>query len=132
MIEGQCACGAIRFHASPQVVTAHHCHCDTCRSIHGTVYGSTAVVPREGFEVTSGSQHVRDFESSPGKRRCFCALCGTHVFVDNDHAPETMTLRIGTLQADHGIRPLRHIWVQDKADWYEITDTLPRNPGQPD
>ena len=37
-----------------------------------------------------------------------------------------MVLRMGTVDGDPGARPTRHIWVSQKAPWYEIRDDLPR------
>src|SRR5262249_61075688 len=40
--------------------------------------------------------------------------------------PEIIRIRLGLLDADPGRRPLAHIWVSEKAPWFEITDDLPR------
>jgi len=32
----------------------------------------------------------------------------------------------GTLDDDPGLRPQRHIFVDFKAEWFDITDGLPR------
>ena len=37
-----------------------------------------------------------------------------------------MVLRVGTIDGDPGARPTRHIWVSQKAPWYEILDDLPQ------
>ena len=32
----------------------------------------------------------------------------------------------GTLDVDPGMRPQRHVFVEFKAPWFEINDSLPR------
>jgi hypothetical protein len=45
--------------------------------------------------------------------------------------PDLLTVRAGTLDSDPGIAPSAHIWVSEKAPWYEITDALPQFPKGP-
>ena len=82
----------------------------------------------EQLAVVRGREHLTGYQSSPGKTRYFCSGCGCHVFAIGPHPDgEKTILRIGTLEPGHGLRPEGHIHVQDKADWYEIRDSLPRH-----
>lgn len=76
--------------------------------------------------MLQGADRVSVYESSPGKKRCFCSDCGTHIYVLNDASPQIVTLRIGTLDPGHGIEPVRHIFCCDAEDWYQIGDDLPQ------
>jgi hypothetical protein len=40
-------------------------------------------------------------------------------------------LALGTLDTDPGLRPERHVFVANKAPWFEITDALPQHQGWP-
>jgi hypothetical protein len=126
MFTGSCHCGAVRFEITGEIRRFQHCHCHTCRRIHGTVYGSSAVTDREGFTLTQGAEAITEYESSPGKKRCFCSRCGSHVYAYRDAEPRFVVLRMGTVHGDPGVRPTRHIWVSQKAPWYEIHDDLPQ------
>jgi hypothetical protein len=42
-----------------------------------------------------------------------------------------VVLRVGTLDAAPGLAPEMHIWVSQKAGWYEIRDDLPQYAGAP-
>lgn len=128
MIRGGCHCGKVAFEITGPVTGFKHCHCHSCRKFHGSVYGSSALVDNGQLAVMRGREHLTGYESSPGKRRYFCSGCGCHVFAIGPHAGgEKTILRIGTLEPGHGLRPEGHIHVQDKADWYEIRDSLPRH-----
>ena len=91
-----------------------------------TTAAGRAFVKSDDMHLVSGADELNEYESSPGKKRCFCPTCGSHVFARYDADPGTLVLRMGTLDGDPGVRPAGHIWVSDKAPWYEIHDPLPR------
>jgi hypothetical protein len=129
MIKGGCHCGKVAFEITGRVTSFKHCHCNTCRKFHGSVYGSSALVDSEHFKIVRGREHLSAYLSSPTKRRYFCANCGCHVFAVAPYVGHEKTiLRIGTLDPDHGLKPEAHIHVRDKADWYDILDQLPQYP----
>jgi hypothetical protein len=69
------------------------------------------------------------YESTPGKRRCFCRHCGSHLFAYYENDPSTVILRVGTLDAaPPGLAAEAHIWVSQKPDWYAIREALPQYP----
>jgi len=127
---GSCHCGRARFEITGPISGFLHCHCATCRKINGTTHGSSAVVAAEHFHVTSDTGDLAAYESSPGKRRYFCASCGAHIYAAKDWAPDIVLLRMGTLDTPFDIRPERHIWVSHKPDWYDILDDLPQDAEQ--
>jgi hypothetical protein len=62
-------------------------------------------------------------EEPPGYRRTFCIVCGGPVpTVDRG----MISVPAGTLDDNPGRRLQRHIFVDFKAPWFDITDTLPR------
>lgn len=132
MISGSCHCGAVTFEISGPVTRFEHCHCQTCRKINGTAFGSSAVVDRAAFRVTRGEDSLSRYRSSPEKDRFFCPVCGSHVFALPTHeADNYVILRVGTLDPRHGLTPESHIYVEDKPDWYEILDGLPQHRTEP-
>jgi hypothetical protein len=84
------------------------------------------VVESAGFKLISGEPHLASYQSSPGKHRCFCRICGSPVFKRTDNNPELIFLRAGSLDGDPGVRPQMHIWIQAKAPWHEICDRIPQ------
>lgn len=125
MLTGSCLCKSVRFEISATPRRFVHCHCRTCRKIHGTVYGASALVDSSHFRLLAGANAVATYESSPGKERCFCRHCGSHVYARFKAKPQEIILRIGTLDGDPSLHPEAHIWVEHKMPWYEITDSLP-------
>ena len=125
MIKGKCHCESVLYESLNDVELAVFCHCETCRKINGSAFGSSAVIPKDGFSIISGNDLLIGYESSPGKMRKFCSKCGTHVYATSSKKPENVILRIGCLESGHGVKPSKHIWVSQKESWYEITKNIP-------
>src|SRR5262245_45196193 len=117
MFTGSCHCGVVRFEIKGEVYGFRHCHCRTCRKIHGTVFGSSALTSAAGFTVTAGEASLERYESSPGKRRCFCKHCGSHVFAYYEEDPSVIVLRLGGVGNYEAQRRMECIWVSYKVRW---------------
>ena len=131
MISGSCLCGSVRFEISGRLGPAGYCHCSQCRKASGSAFAANASVRRRYLSFQSGEEKIREYESSPGKYRAFCSGCGSPVYSRTDKDPETLRIRLGTLDSDPGRRPTGHVFVASKAPWHEITDDLPRFEGFP-
>lgn len=129
MITGSCLCSKVQFRITSPLGTAVYCHCIQCRKANGTAFASGAALPAKNFELTAGGELIREYESSPGKFRAFCSNCGSPVYSRRVADPETIRVRLGTLDGDPGRRPQAHIWVDAKAPWFDITDSLPQYQG---
>jgi len=127
MLSGSCLCGAIRYEIDGKIGPVGHCHCVTCRKAQGGAFVTNAPVRSKYFRLTSGADSVAEFESSPGKKRCFCRTCGSPLWSHRESESEIVRIRLGLLDSDPERRPLAHVWVSEKAPWYDITDDLPRS-----
>jgi hypothetical protein len=103
-------------------------HCSRCRKSSGSAFKAELIFDVMGFEWVSGGTLVRTYEAPvrekrPGYRRTFCTVCGGPLpTVERG----IINVPAGTLDDDPGFRPQRHIFVDSKAGWFDITDTLPR------
>ncbi len=125
MLKGSCLCGGIRYEIDNEIGPITNCHCSQCRKASGASFATNASVPAASFRFITGAELLREWESSPGKRRCFCGRCGSPILKRSDDTPETLRLRLGTLDSDPRRKPSKHIYVGSKAPWVEITDDLP-------
>ena len=126
MLKGSCLCGGIRYEIDADLGPITNCHCGQCRKASGAAFASNASLPAGKFRFITGAELLKEWESSPGRRRCFCGRCGSPILKRNADQPETVRLRLGTLDTDPRIKPSRHIFVGSKAPWVDITDNLPR------
>ena len=48
------------------------------------------------------------------------------IYSRRSETPDVLRLRLGILNDDPGRRSLAHFWVDSKAAWFDIADTLPQ------
>ena len=125
MIKGSCYCGTVKYELEGRLLRFVNCHCSDCRKFSGSAFAAVLAAESKGFRITAGEGNLVPYESSPGKRRCFCRTCGCHLFARVDARPELVLIRAGTLDDDPGLKPQMHIWVKAKAPWHELQDALP-------
>lgn len=119
---GRCLCGAIRFRVNGPIHDPHICHCGMCRVQSGHCAAS-AKANKTDFSI-EGDENVTWFQSSALARRGFCRDCGSVLFWDN--GSDNIGISLGSLNQPTGLNIERHIFVEDKADYYEIDDDLPK------
>ncbi len=119
---GGCLCGAVRFEVDGPLMSAHICHCGQCRRQSGHCVASGNAL-KQNFRLISDKE-LSWYTSSPGVARGFCGACGSALFWDNG-SPE-ISVNLGSVDMPSGERVGYHIFVADKADYYEISDDLPK------
>lgn len=89
---------------------------------------------RKDFRLLSGAEQLVVFRPGPGAAvKAFCGVCGSSLFGGTWPDGPEISIRLGTVEGDPGIRPQYHTYVGSKAAWHEITDDLPQYPeGLPD
>ena len=115
-MKGSCLCGTIAYEAAAPGLAIGHCSCRTCRKAHAAPFTPTARVPRDKFRWLSGADKLRAFESSPGRHRHFCSVCGSHLIAERPAEPHVI-VRVATLDEDPGSKPLIHIWRSHEVPW---------------
>ena len=131
-MKGSCLCGAVRYRLEGSFLGINYCHCRQCRKASGTAFATNGALPVTDFMLDSGADVLRAYESSPGKRRHFCGVCGSPIYSHADASPDVLYLRVGTLDDEEAIRPDVHIHVASMARWHTIGDDLPRREAQED
>ena len=125
-----CLCGGVQLRIGEIREGRVLCHCRSCRKSSGSAYGANVSVPATRFEISAGEALLRDFESSPGKRRFFCSVCGSQLFARSARWPHWVRLRLGALDTPYDLPHAGHGFVADKAPWDVIHDLAPQFPGR--
>jgi hypothetical protein len=86
-------------------------------------------VRREDFTLVSGAELVMSYRPENGSVKAFCSICGSSLFGGTWPAGPEISIRLGTVDGDPGIRPQFHTFVGSKAPWDDILDNLPRYDG---
>jgi ADP-ribosyl-[dinitrogen reductase] hydrolase len=129
-MKGSCLCGAVQYEVDRLDGPIGHCHCRTCRKANAAAFTSTAGISREHFRWLKGQDKLSSFESSPGKLRHFCSICGSQLVAERP-AQAHVILRVATLDDDPGSRPVAHIWTSHDVPWLSYDDELPAYPEWP-
>ena len=122
-IYGGCLCGGVRYRLRGPLRPIVYCHCGQCRRTSGHFVAATAVA-KDALEIID-DESLEWFDSSEFASRGFCRRCGSSLFwvsAHRDHA----SIMAGTLDDTAGLKAVRHIFVSDKGDYYELTDDLPK------
>jgi hypothetical protein len=130
---GSCLCGGVRFEVTAPFRRANHCHCSRCRKHSGTFGLTQGRVPREGFRLLAGEELIRVFRPAEGAAvKAFCSACGSSLFGGTWPDGPEVSIRLGALDDDPGIRPQYHSFTDSRAPWDELPDDgLERYPGPP-
>ena len=123
---GGCLCGSVRYEVSAALGPVENCHCSMCRKAHGAAFSTNSVVPTSALKITVGAEFISEYESSPNRRKCFCSKCGSQLFIRRTNRPEYTVVTLGSMEGELQERPARHVFVESKASWYNITDALPQ------
>ncbi len=116
---GGCLCGSVRYaiHGAMRDVVA--CHCSQCRRTSGHFAAMTSA-PSSAIVLTARDS-LAWYKSSSTAERGFCQQCGSNLFW-REFGSDTTSITAGTLDGATGLKIMRHIFVQDKSDYYSITD----------
>lgn len=128
VITGGCLCGGVRFEVDPPFIRAGHCHCSRCRKHSGTAVCTQGRVWRNQFRLLQGAELIRNFKTEGHASKAFCAVCGSSLFGGDWPDGAQVSIRLGAIDGDPGIRPQFHTFVDSKAPWDEILDDLPQYP----
>jgi hypothetical protein len=130
-LTGGCGCGAVRYEITAPLVAAGYCHCTRCQRRTGTAASAQARVAPGSFQLVSGADAVRTWSPEGGFEKAFCGVCGSGLFSRDPHDPSVISVRLGSVDGDPGIRPQVRTFVAYAVPWEPIPDDgLPRFPEQ--
>ena len=128
-IKGGCLCRGVRYEVRGPFLRASHCHCSRCRKHSGAAMSTQGRVRKNDFRLIQGAELVRVYRPDGGAVKAFCTTCGSSLFGGTWPEGDEVSIRLGSVDGDPGIRPQYHTYVGSKAPWDEITDTLPQFDG---
>jgi hypothetical protein len=128
-LTGGCLCGGVRYEVDAPLVSAGYCHCTRCQRRTGSAAAISALIAPGSLRVTSGEDLIASFDPPDGWSKAFCSVCGGALWAVSPSDPETKSVRLGTFDADPGVRPSYRQFVAYAAPWEPIPDDgLPRYP----
>ncbi len=76
-----------------------------------------------------GAELLSVYRPEGGSVKAFCSVCGSSLFGGGWPEGNEVSIRLGTVDGDPGIRPQYHTFVGSRAPWDIICDELPQHEG---
>ncbi len=119
--EGGCSCRHVRYRMKGKPLFVHACHCTWCQRETGTAFALNAMIEADRVEITGEGEPeliVTPSASRKGQKIWRCPKCRIAVWSNYGGAGDKVNfVRVGTLDAGHGISPDIHIFTSTKLPW---------------
>jgi len=131
-VNGTCHCGRIAFEAEVDPDKISLCHCSDCQKLSGTAFRTVVPAAAATFRLLSGApkMYVKTAESGNRRAHAFCSDCGTPIWSGAVENPPSYSLRLGTLEQRHQLKPTRQIWFKSSLAWVTALAGLPKSERQ--
>ena len=130
--EGGCTCGHVRYRMASKPMWVNACHCTWCQRETGGAFATNALIEADRVELTgTGAPESVDTPSASGKGQKIwrCPKCRVAVWSNYAGAGDAIRfVRVGTLDAGHGIAPNIHIFTSTKQPWVVLPPGVPAVP----
>lgn len=120
---GSCLCGAVRFEARGEPKFVSNCHCESCRRA-----ASAPSLTWAGFsnaQVDMKGAALREYSSSPGVVRSFCANCGSSISYRGERWPGEIHLAVCAFDDAAAMAPTSDHLSEEKLPWSALLATTP-------
>ena len=123
-LTGGCQCGAVRYEivGTPRELLV--CHCTACQRQSSSAFGMTMFVNEEDFRLKKGELKTFASKSDAGRAKlgAFCPECGSRIYHKIELRKGTLSLKPGTLDDTHWLKPDMHMWTRSKQPWVLIPE----------
>ena len=130
--EGGCTCRHVRYRMTSKPMWVNACHCTWCQRETGGAFATNALIEADRVELTSqGAPEAVDTPSAIGKGQKIwrCPKCRIAVWSNYSGAGDAIRfVRVGSLDAGHGIAPNIHIFTSTKQPWVVLPPGVPAVP----
>lgn len=126
IVRGSCLCDAVQFQVTEPFKIIHNCHCSRCRRARAAAFTTNGFTSIDAVDFIKGESNIKLYKVPEAEffTHAFCDQCGSGV-PRKDPGRGIAVIPLGALDDDPGSSAADHIYVQDKAHWYDITDDLP-------
>jgi hypothetical protein len=128
--EGACLCGEVQISVSEPSLESPRGQCAGCRRAHGAAFVTFVGFATDQFRVTAGSHLRVCYLTATGATRSFCSICGSTLTYESPRWPGEIHVVLANLEWPIDRSPAAHMYVDHKAPWWEIEDSLPQLGGE--
>jgi hypothetical protein len=126
--DGGCTCRSVRYRMTSKPMFVHGCHCTWCQRDTGAAFATNAMIEADRVELTSGAVELVDTPTASGKGQKVwrCPTCQVALWSNYAGSGDKVRfVRVGTLDAGHGIAPDVHIFTSTKLPWVVLPPGVP-------
>ena len=126
MKTGQCYCGSLKYEITEQAEAAFQCHCRECQYITGGNPNIVMVFSKDSFRYIEGNpkKFARIDLDTPVTRH-FCGNCGTAIGTESPARPNSMIVKVGTLDDPSAFSAQVAIFTCDAQPFHHLPEGLP-------
>lgn len=129
---GRCACGAVSLRIDAEPVAVRQCWCRHCQQVAAGSATNNAIFPADAVHFEGQLQSAGwAADSGNSLTYWFCPHCGTQAYAQTSARPQFKTVRLGFIDAPHGLAPQAIIWTEAAPSWAAFDPELERWPQQP-
>jgi hypothetical protein len=131
ILEGGCACGAVRYRLNAAPMFVNCCHCLDCQRQTGSAFVLNALIEAGEVQLLSGEPKPSRMPTDSGKPHDIvrCTRCGTALWSEYGGRPQIRFMRVGTLDDPSQLRPDAHIFTRSKQPWLTLPADVPAFEG---
>ncbi len=129
-LRGSCLCGVVEFEVRLPSKFCAHCHCSNCRRAHGAAFVTWVGFSREQVKTISGVDSLHRYLTDTGATRSFCSRCGSTLFFESPRWAGEVHVTRASIKGEIDQAPSSHFYVDHRASWWTITDSLPQHGGE--
>lgn len=131
---GGCQCDAVRYELSAPPIETYVCHCLECRGQSSSAFGISVIARADALRVTKGAPKTWTRQTESGGRLdcAFCGTCGARLWHRGDRAPETLSVKGGSLDEPVDLTAARHIWTSRRLPGIMLPENVESFPEEPE
>ena len=122
-LSASCLCKGVKMTIRGEFRPVINCHCIQCTKTHGNYAAYTSVLEKN--IVFESKKTLKWFNSSTKARRGFCNNCGASIFFKRSGS-KSVSISAGLFKKPTKLKTISHIYIQNKRDYYKISDNLPK------
>lgn len=125
ILEGGCACGAVRYSMGREPMFVHCCHCTSCQRETGSAFVINALVESDQVQTVKGDPAplMTPSESGRGQQIWRCPDCKVALWSNYGGGRDVLRfVRVGTLDDPGQLEPDIHIYTRSKLPWVRLPD----------
>jgi hypothetical protein len=126
ILEGGCACEAVRYQLTSEPLFVHCCHCLNCQRQTGSAFVINVLIEADRVQLLAGEPEPVAVPRDDGSEQTIwrCARCQIAVFSEYT-SPMVRFVRAGTLDDPSAVAPDVHIFTRSKLPWVTLPDSVP-------